>query len=254
MANRPDWLLARPVAHRGLHHLPSGVLENTRSAVEAAASRDLAIEVDVQLSRDGEAMVFHDGNLSRLTGHDVPIDDLGGEELQALPLKGSNDRISTLWEILQTVQSRVPVFIEIKNDDPVRPDDHLLQRTIEVVRAYGGPVALMSFDPGVYRDIRKLAPDLPRGIVADATLDLTYYGKLKPMERFRRRHLLRAFSDVPDFIAYDIHDLPAPGPALLRAIFDVPLLAWTVRTKQERRTASSHADQIIFEGFDPRAG
>jgi glycerophosphoryl diester phosphodiesterase len=249
-----DWLTARPIAHRGLHDAAAGIVENTLSAVEAAAARNFAVEIDVQLSRDGEAMVIHDGNLFRLTGHEAIVDDLTVEQLQSLPLRGSADHIPTLWEVLQTIDDRVPILVEIKNDDPVRPDDHLTQRTLEVIGAYRGRAAIMSFDPGVLMSAKRLAPKLPRGIVADDTRDLAHYGGLSERERRNRRHILHGFETLPDFVAYHVKDLPAPGPAIARVVFDRPLLTWTVRTGQDRRRASTHADQIIFEGFDPDIG
>jgi glycerophosphoryl diester phosphodiesterase len=251
MANCPDWLTARPIAHRGLHQAGTGRLENTLSAISAAADRGFGIEVDVQLSRDGEAMVFHDGNLQRLAGRPDLIDDLTVAELQAVPLTGTADRIPTLWDALQVVRGRVPIFVEVKNDDPVRPDDHLLQRTLEVLAVYQGPVAVMSFDPKFVATMKAKAPHLPRGIIADATNDPAHYGRLGEWERFSRRHILHAFRTRPDFVAYHVKALPAPGPAVLKAFFGRPTLTWTVRTDQDRRRASTHADQIIFEGFDP---
>lgn len=251
MVNSPYWLTARPVAHRGFHDAAAGRLENTLSAITAAAERGFSIEIDVQLSRDGEAMVFHDGNLNRLANHPAMIDDLTVAQLQSLPLNGTTDRIPTLWEALQAVGARVPMIIEIKNDDPIRPDDHLVQRTLEVVAAYGGPVALMSFDPAMVLSVKKRAPHIPRGIIADDTRDMRHYGHLSAKERFRRRHLLHFPETQPDFIGYHVKALPAPGPAIARAFLNRPVLTWTVRTDQDRRRASSYADQIIFEGFDP---
>ncbi len=254
MANRPDWLTARPIAHRGFHDATSGVIENTLSAVTAATQRNFAIEVDVQLSRDGEAMVYHDGNLARLTGHNALIDDLTVEQLQSLQIKGTSDRIPTLWDTLQVIDGRVPIFIEIKNDDPIRPDEHLVNRTLQVLSVYQGPAAVMSFDPGVVMAVKRLEPKLPRGIIADNTTDLKYYGHLSVRERASRRNLLHWFKTQPDFVAYRIKDLPAPGPAIARAFFNCPIMTWTVRTEQDRRRASTHADQIIFEGFNPYGG
>lgn len=251
MVNSPYWLTARPVAHRGFHDVAAGRLENTLSAITAAAERGFSIEVDVQLSRDGEAMVFHDGGLTRLAGHPGRLDDMTVAELQAVPLRGTTDRIPTLWEALQAVGARVPMIIEIKNEDPIRPDDHLVQRTLEVVAAYGGPVALMSFDPMIVLSVKKRAPHIPRGIIADETTDMKHYGHLSANERFRRRHMLHFMTTQPDFVAYHVKALPAPGPAIARAFLNRPVLTWTVRTDQDRRRASSYADQIIFEGFDP---
>ncbi|MDR3376612.1 MAG: glycerophosphodiester phosphodiesterase family protein [Ancalomicrobiaceae bacterium] len=251
MANTPDWLIARPIAHRGLHDATAGRAENSLSAIGAAADRGFSIEVDVQLSREGEAMVFHDGTLARLCGAALAIDDLTVAELQSHRLGSTADTIPTLWEVLQRIGGRVPIIIEIKNDDPIRPHHHLVQRTVEVVAAYSGPVALKSFDPDVLVAVKQLAPQLPRGIIADKTTDPRYYGHMTARDRFVRRHLLHAYRTQPDFVSYCIKDLPAPGPAVLRTFFNRPTMTWTVRTPQDRLRASTYADQIIFEGFVP---
>ncbi|MDR3494290.1 MAG: glycerophosphodiester phosphodiesterase family protein [Ancalomicrobiaceae bacterium] len=251
MANTPDWLIARPIAHRGLHDATAGRVENSLSAIGAAADRGFAIEVDVQLSHDGEAMVIHDGTLARLCGSPVAVDDLTVDQLKSYRLGSTADTVPTLWEALQRIGGRVPIVVEIKNDDPIRPDHHLVQRALEVIAAYSGPVAVKSFDPDVLMTVKRLAPHLPRGIVADATTDPRYYGHMGARDRFVRRHLIHAYRTQPDFVSYSIKDLPAPGPAVLRTFFNRPIITWTVRTPQDRLRASTHADQIIFEGFVP---
>ena len=113
--NRPTWLMARPVAHRGLHDKASGLIENSCSAAQAAIQKDYAIECDIQFSRDGEAMVFHDFTLERLTTGEGRVDALSASELGALTLTGSQDKIPTLTEFLALIAGHVPLVCEIKS-------------------------------------------------------------------------------------------------------------------------------------------
>lgn len=249
----PSWLTARPVAHRGYHNIGAGRIENTLTAVRAAVERDFAIEVDVQLTGDGEAVVHHDESLGRLTQGSGKLIDMTTDAIRAIRFKASDDHIPTLTELFDTVAGRVPLVIEIKSTFPRPGDDRLAARTVELTKAYSGPAALMSFDPEVVKAVRRLGPNIPRGIVADDATDMEHYGKLTALDRFSLRHLLHGFSSQPDFVAYHVDSLPAIGPTVARKIFGRPLLTWTVRRPEQRRIAEAHADQMIFEGFDPEA-
>ena len=101
-----DWLVARPIAHRGLHSKSKGIIENTPSAFEAAIKGDYAIECDVQLTADGEAIVFHDDDLDRLTEAKGPVKALTTQALQKVKLKATSDRMQTLAELLEQVEGR----------------------------------------------------------------------------------------------------------------------------------------------------
>lgn len=246
---RVAWLTQKPVAHRGYHGRATGLIENTLSAAAAAVDRDFAVECDVQLSADGDVIVFHDDTLDRLTGTSGPVRDKTLAELQAVELKGTGDRIPTLSALCEAIGGRVPLFVELKSAGD--GDQRLEQRTAEILADYDGPVAVMSFDPRMMMAIRKFAPALPRGMVADR-FDDEDSQSLSPIRRFALRHLLYAPVVRPDFVAYDIGAIPANAPLLLHHL-GVPLLTWTVRTDAERETARRHADQIIFEDFDPAA-
>jgi len=247
----PSWLTARPVAHRGLHDASRGILENTLPAALAAVEHGFAIEVDLQLSRDGEVIVFHDDTLERLTTATGRVGARTAAELADIPFKATDARIPTLQDLLDTVAGRVPLVLELKSQWVRDPGTRLVQGVVAALEAYDGPVAAMSFDPDIVEGLRRAMPGLTRGIVADIATDPHEYGRLTTMERFALRHLLHAPRSRPDFVAYDVHALPMPGPVILRRVFGKPLLTWTVRTPDELRHARAHADQIIFEGFVP---
>lgn len=247
------FLVARPVAHRGFHDIKAGRIENTLTAVRAAVERRFSIEIDVQLTRDGEAVVFHDFTLDRLTSGTGRLDRKTLVEIKAAPFRACDDRIPTLAEFLETVAGRVAVVIEIKSEFGRPADLRLARRTVEVLKTYRGPHACMSFDPEMVVELGRLAPDMVRGIVADDARDADHYGALGPLARASLRHLLHIPRTRPHFIAYGVKHLPAPGPRLTRTILGKPLLTWTVRTPEDRAIAAKYADQMIFEGFDPEA-
>jgi glycerophosphoryl diester phosphodiesterase len=245
----PHWLTARPIAHRGLHDRARGVIENTPSSVAAAASTGYAIEVDLQLSADGEAMVYHDDALGRLTDGDGALLGHTAAALKQVPFRETSDRMMTLGEMCDIVAGRVTMVLELKSH--FDGDVALVERVAAVLAAYRGPAAVMSFDPAMVRAARRAAPALVRGIVAQDRYDDGEWASVPRDTRRIMRHLRHAFASRPDFIAYCVDDLPSPGPWIARRIFGRPLLTWTVRTGEQRRRAARWADQIIFEGFRP---
>ncbi len=244
---RGRFLTERPIAHRGFHDSAAGRIENTLSAAEAAIGRGFAIECDLQFTADGEAVVFHDSSLDRLTSATGPVRERTLAEVKALAIVGTGDRVPTLADLLDVVDGRVPLVIELKPQIGDKPE--LEQRTASLLSRYHGPVAVMSFDPRSVRAMRFLAPAVPRGLVAER-FDGADSRSLSPLRRLALRHLAHTPLVRPDFIAYDVRAHPANAPLLLRRL-GLPLLTWTVRTLAERAVASRYADQIIFEGFDP---
>ena len=145
----PAAFLAAPIAHRALHDVAAGRPENSRAAVRAAVVAGYGIEIDLQLSRDGVAMVFHDETLERLTPRQGWLRDLTAADLSTTPLTGGNEGIPTFAEILTLVAGRVPLLVELK-DQTLRMDDtdgRLEAATAAALQGYGGPVAIMSFNP-----------------------------------------------------------------------------------------------------------
>src|SRR3954470_11083276 len=142
-----DWLTARPVAHRGLHDNGAGVIENTASAFAAAIAGGFAIETDLQISADGEAMVHHDFALGRLTLGSRLLAAMTAAGLKEVPFKATADRIMTLGELCDLVAGRTPLVLELKSR--FDGDRRLVTRAAEVLKSYAGPVAVMSFDPDI---------------------------------------------------------------------------------------------------------
>jgi len=246
--NNLGWLTARPVAHRGYHDSTTGRIENTISAVTAGMARGFAIEIDLQLTADEEVVVFHDDTLDRLSEAGGRVEELSLAALRATRLRDCHESIPTLDEILESVAGRATLFLELKSR---WNGDRRLERAVaKILGGYSGPVAVMSFDPLALREIRRLAPHLPRGLVAGRFVSNEEHS-VPVRYRFAYRHLLAACVVLPHFIAYDVSGLPASAPLMVRHAFGLPLLTWTVKTRNERDVASRWADQMIFEGFDP---
>ncbi|MCJ2014930.1 glycerophosphodiester phosphodiesterase family protein [Methylobacterium sp. J-076] len=246
----PGWLTARPIAHRGLHDRAAGRPENTLAAARAAVAGGFAIECDVQLSADGEAMVFHDPGLGRLTGVADPVSSRSAAELGGLTVAGSTERIPTLPDFLAAVAGTVPVIVEIKS--AYDGDLRLALRTAEIAAAWAGPVALKSFDPQIVAALRERVPaTVPRGIVAETRQDDPVYAGMTDSRRRSLRDLLHVEETRPDFLSWRVDDLPCAPTHLCRVLAGLPVMAWTVRTPEQRAAAGAHADQMVFEGFVP---
>ena len=245
----PNWLTARPVAHRGLHDAARGIIENMPAAAQAAIAGNFAIECDVQLSADGEAMVHHDDALGRLTEGSGRVREKTVAELKAVRFKSTDEHMMTLADLCALVAGRVPLVIEVKSH--FDGDRRLVKRMAEVLSSYGGPAVGMSFDPDQVMALRELLPSRPRGIVAERHYTEKNWPKASPLQRREMTHLRHFVRTRPDFVAYRVNDLPAAAPWLARNIFGCPLLTWTVRTTEQRARAARYADQMIFEGFVP---
>lgn len=244
--------LARPLAHRGFHDRKAGRVENSRAAVRAAVEAGYGIEIDVQLSSDGAAMVFHDEDLKRLTGREGLVRDFTAAELGKIELLDGGETIPTLPEILEIVGGKAALVIEIKDQsghmgpEGVGP---LEESVIAALKGYEGPIAAMSFNPFSVFHLRDHAPDLARGLVS-YDYDHPHEAAIAPE---RRAHLadLKDFDEAKaDFVSYGAKSFPRPAVSALRRK-GVPILCWTIRSFLEVPFASLHADQITFEGFKP---
>ena len=234
------WLVERPVAHRGLHNAAAGIIENTPSAISAAVAGNYAIEVDLQITADGEAMVHHDDVLGRLTDGSGALASMTAAQLKQVSFKATADRMMTLSDLCDLVDGRSTLVIELKS---LRDGDpRVAERAAKVLAGYRGPAVVMSFDPFLIRCIRDIAPNLVRGLVAEkAPSGATGAGSYA-------RDLIAA---QPQFLAYSVKNLTSFWPLLARHVFRMPLLTWTVRTDSDRERAGQWADQMIFEGFRP---
>ena len=248
LVSERDWLTAGPFAHRGLHDAVAGVIENTAGAMRAALSADYGIEVDLQISADGEAMVHHDPALGRVTEGSERLDQMTAASLKRVVFRGSGERMITLGELCDFVAGRVPLLLEMKSR--FNGDTRLPQRVASVLAGYGGPAAPMSFDAAQITWMRQKAPRLPRGIVAAKYRPHPYWDQMPPLSRYGMGFLIPAvLTGRPHFVAYAVNDLPAIGPAFARHALRLPVLTWVVRSETERVRAMRFVDQIIFEGF-----
>ncbi len=247
---RADFVVSRPIAHRGLHDAANGIVENTRSAFAAALERGFAIECDIQITRDGEAVVFHDFTADRLTSGTGKLSETTSAALQALPFRAGQDRVETLGALLAQVAGRVPLVVEIKS--PMEGDLRLTRRALEVAGGYAGPLAFKSFDPNIVAALRMMAPDVVRGIVAMSRYDHPEWNQVSTARKHAMANLLHFGETRPDFISWHVNDLPLAAPFLCRTALGLPLMTWTVRTTEQRDIARQHADQMVFEGFVPQ--
>ena len=232
------WLANHTYAHRGLHS--PGVPENSPSAFAAAIAKGMGIECDVQRSGDGRAMVFHDKDLARLTGEEGLLADRSAEQLGRIALSGGTDTIPTLRQVLDQIGGKVPALIEIKSSrHAARRTSALCLAVRRDLEGYLGPHAIMSFDPRVVRWFARHSPLTTRGLVVTEDNDKALPGMIR--RRFSLWHAR------PDFLAYDIRDLPSRFAAGQRKR-GLPLLTWTVRSPEHRERAAIHADAPIAEG------
>ena len=253
MMNTPGWLTARPIAHRGLHDCGRGaVVENSSSAAKAAMARGYAIECDVQLARDGEAIVFHDFTLERLSAHTGRLDSFTAKELRSMRLRGG-DMIATLPEFLAQIGGAAPLVCEIKSR--FDGDMRLAERVAACAAAYQGPMCIESFDPIVMAHLRANQAQLqieqiPLGMVAMANYDQENceWSHLDATNKRALAQFLHFEQTLPDFLSYCLRDLPHAVPHLCRAGLGMPVTIWTVRTQEQRAPALRHGDQIVFEG------
>jgi glycerophosphoryl diester phosphodiesterase len=246
-----DWLVARPIAHRGLHDVKSGIVENSKNAFTHAVSHQFAIECDVQITKDGEAVVFHDFDLNRLTGSSGEIKDFAAAALSKIKLTSSRDGnvIDSLEQVLSVIAGRVPLVIEIKSK--FDGDLRLTRRVVEILHGKDIPVAIKSFDPRIVTALRMMAPDRPRGIVAMSQYDYPDYVSIPDDEKRAMANLLHFSEMQPDFISWHVKDLPHAAPHLCRVALGLPVMTWTVRNPEDIRSAQQYADQMVFEGFLP---
>lgn len=235
---RVAWLSEWRYAHRGLHG--AGVPENSPAAFAAAIARGMGIECDVQRSSDGQAMVFHDTELDRLTGESGPVRQRSADALGKIVLAGSSETIPTLRQVLDQVAGRVPILIEIKSPrDGGRRVSATCLAVRRVLEGYTGRHAIMSFDPRVGHWFAEHSPLTLRGLVMTEENDKALAGMIR-----RRLWLWHA---RPDFLAYDVRDLPSRFAAAQRRR-GLPVLTWTVRSPELAQRAAEHADAPIAEG------
>ena len=241
--------LRLPLAHRALHDRAQRRPENSPAAIKAAVAAGYGIEIDVQGTADGQAVVFHDEWMERLTEATGFVKDYTAAALGRIGLRDSDDCIPTLPQVLDMVAGRVPLLIEIKDqtDRMAETDGRLEQAVADALASYTGPVAVMSFNPHAIANMARLAPAIPRGLTT-AAYDHAGWAPLSP----DRCDELRKIADYDRvgacFISHEAGDLTRPRVAELKAK-GAAILCWTIRSAKAEALARQVADNVTFEGY-----
>ena len=221
----PEWLMKKPFAHRGLHSGKT-VPENSLLAVNRAVERGYGIELDVQYLADGGVAVFHDDELGRMTGRPGLISEETSDSISNLALHGTEERIPLLQQVLESVDSKVPILVELKTR---RPPGEFESEVARVMQAYCGEFAVQSFNYSSVAWFKSNYPEFTRGLICED------FNSAKPT----------LIADCqPHYIACGLNGLPESN-------YELPVVVWTVQTEDERRTASTVSDNFIFEDFLP---
>lgn len=230
------WLLNRPVAHRGLWG--GEIVENSLTAYRNAVEKGYPIEIDLYVTKDGKLVSFHDSTLKRMTGADGYVYEKTLAELKQLQLLGTDERIPTFDEVLEIAENKVPLLIEIKD----QPDKTVVEKTVERLKSYKGEFALQSFNPLYINKVKKLAPSFIRGILA--TQDA---GKKSAITNYIVKKMPLNFLIKPDFISYDYKGIPKYAKKTKK----MPVISWTITSKEIETTVRPFIDNIIFEHYIP---
>lgn len=232
------WIKERPIAHRGYHDMNRERWENTLSAFKAARDNGFAIECDVHMTADNVPVVFHDNALARLTGADGFIWQKTRAEMQSLRIGGTKDAPPTLDEMLDLVDGKAPIVIELKGIPGY--DNDLVSAVAARLDRYSGPVAIMSFDHWLIRLFPQYAPQIPCGLTALGT----------SQKDFEAHHSMLGHGI--DFVSYCLAHMPNPFVSFVRERLGMPVITWTARDQAAVKATFDYGDQMTFEGFDPR--
>lgn len=232
-------------AHRGLHKDPD-VPENSLTAYSRALDKGYGIEIDVHILADGTLAVFHDANLKRMVGEDVLIESLTYKQLRNYRLKGTDESIPTFNEVLELIDGRVPLLIELK---PPKNVSELCEAVLKRLESYNGKYAIQSFDPRCIRWFKKNSPKTVRGQIAENFLRDK---KIKApwLLKLFTGSLLFNFLTKPNFISYRFEDRNCIAPKIAKGLWGIDSFVWTIRNSENAKTALDENRTIIFEKFE----
>ncbi|MDR2486877.1 MAG: glycerophosphodiester phosphodiesterase [Clostridiales Family XIII bacterium] len=240
-AQNRERILSRPIAHRGLYG--DGIPENSMPAYAAAMQAGCSIEIDVQLTQDGVPVLFHDDNLLRMTGVKKRLTRLRHKDLRGLRLEGTEYGIPTLAEFLHFVGGAVPILVEIKRN---RGSKGIERVVCDMLSGYDGSYAVQSFNPLAVRQVKKIDPSIFCGLLSSKFEDL----RLMFLKKEAVRNARLFFIAKPDFISFEIGSFPNRRIASFRDELGLPVLGWTVQTKEDIERALKYCDNIIFENIE----
>ena len=244
---RPDYspLCGWYYAHRGLHDNKSDAPENSMAAFKKAVENGYGIELDVQLTKDGLPVVCHDFSLKRNCGVEGKVSDYNYEELKKFTLFDSEEHIPLFREVLELVNGRVPIIVEIKMENA---NCRVCGIADELLRAYKGKYCVESFHPFAVRWYKKNRPDVIRGQLS------SHFGREGNTNFFMWfvQNLLSNFLTKPDFIAYNWQYESVPARRLCRKLYHCLSVAWTIKSQEQLDKSRDKFDLFIFEGFIPK--
>lgn len=237
------WLIAKPIAHRGLHTNNGHIPENSLSAFRAAIAKGFPIELDLHVIADGTVIVFHDDDLERMCGLKRETDSLSFEELSTMFLKDSEETIPTFQTVLELINGQVPILIEVKELKNIKSG---AEKIWNLLCNYKHEFAVQSFNPLTLGWFAKNAPHVSRGQLSSSFKD----EKMFFLNKVLLKNYLLNFISRPYFIAHDINDLPSTRVSHFRNKGKI-VLGWTVKSKEQMETVEQYCDNIIFEQFTP---
>ena len=249
--NQPGWEKLQGVryAHRGLHDGAAGIPENSLAAFRRAVEGGFGAELDVHLMADGNLAVVHDSDLTRVCGKAALVEDLTAADLKDYPLQGTAETIPLLGEVLALFERETPLIIELKAAGG--NDEALTDRVMEVLADYGGDYCIESFYPAVVRRLRERYPRVIRGQLSENFFRGSETGGLSRPAAAVMTLLLTTSATRPDFIAYHYTDRGCPSLRLMKKLYGVHEVAWTVRDRAAMEALEREGVTVIFEGFVP---
>lgn len=236
-------------AHRGLHEAAQGIPENSMAAFRRAVEHGFGAELDVHLMADGSLAVVHDSNLTRVCGKQICIEDLTAEELADYPLMGTQERIPLLRDVLALFEGKTPLVIELKVERGNACA--LTDAAMAALEGWNGSYCVESFNPAAVLRLRRKYPDVLRGQLSENFLKGSEVRNLSLPAKFVLTHLLTTGLTRPDFIAYKWQDRGNVSLRLMRALYGVHELSWTVRSRETMEALEGEGTTSIFERFVP---
>jgi glycerophosphoryl diester phosphodiesterase len=234
--------MTRPIAHRGLFDEADGRPENSLAAFEHAATVGVPFEFDVQLTSDGHPVVLHDADVAAIAGTADHVHELDSRAVSALRLAGGQP-VPTLDQVLELVDGRVPIVVDVRRW-ALGHSPGLEQAVADRLLGYRGEAVTQSFDPFAVRRLRRLLPGLAVGQAS---------GSLKSAGRVARaigRTMVSNAITRPDFLTYELTELPNPFVSLWRN-GKRPVIAYTAHSEAEEAVARRLADGFFFSGYLP---
>ncbi|MGN1258739.1 MAG: glycerophosphodiester phosphodiesterase family protein [Christensenellales bacterium] len=237
-----SWLVKSPIAHRGLFDNRT-IAENSLTAFSECVKNGTPIELDVRITKDKQIIVFHDDKLGRMTDIDGYANNLDYADIKKAKLLKTTDGVPLLSDVLKLVDGKVPILIEIKNINGISYEKELWS----VLSKYNGEYAIQSFSPLILEWFKLNAPQIKRGMLASSfkgeksltLIQRLLLGKLKLYKRAE-----------PNFISYRLKDLPNRHVKNVSKKLDIPVIAWTVCSEDDKQRAKQVADNYIFQNVN----